>query len=355
MFRQLIRILPVAAAAVAFAGCATSAPAPHKLIKPRLLFTLPEMFNSPDAMTIGRDGNIYLSMNNAGNQDYPGLIMRISPDDGLTPFCTLPVHPKTGKVSPLGIAFGGDGNLYVADNQMFVSAERNLSRLLRINLKDGKPVGAVDVVAEGFNMANGIAVYGDQIFVNDTKIEEPAGQPLKSGTYRFRIKELKAGSPVRVTGWDDPHLVLRLTTQSGGGGRVGANGVACDNRGVLYVCNFGDREIVKVTFTPNGDVATTGILARDGGLESLDGLQFCAKDGLLYVADFLGNAVASVSPQTGAITILAKNPPGDGADGSLDAPSECIRRGNKLYISNIDITYGPNTKDAVHTMSVLDL
>jgi sugar lactone lactonase YvrE len=355
MLNRLIRILPAAAVACSLAGCATSAPAPGKLLKPRLLFNLPEMYNSPDGMTVGKDGNIYLSMNNKGNQDYPGLIMRISDDDKIKPFCMLPVHPKTGKVSPLGIVFGGDGNLYVADNQAFVTTEAGQSRLLRVNLKHGKPVGTVDVVAEGFTMANGIAAHGDQIFVNDTCMADTAGQPLKSGTYRFRLGELKAGAPVKVTGWDDPHVVLKVTTKAGGTGRVGANGVACDGQGALYVCNFGDREIIKATFTPKGDVAAVTTLAQGGGLESVDGLQFCHGDGLLYVADFLGNAVAAISPQTGAITILAKNAPGDGADGSLDAPSECLRRGNKLYISNIDITYGPNSHDNVHTMSVLDL
>lgn len=42
-------------------------------------------------------------------------------------------------------------------------------------------------------------------------------------------------------------------------------------------------------------------------------------------------------------------------DGSLDAPSECIRRGNRLYVANIDLTYGPNTSDDIHTIPVFEL
>jgi len=46
---------------------------------------------------------------------------------------------------------------------------------------------------------------------------------------------------------------------------------------------------------------------------------------------------------------------GDGKGGALDAPSECIRRGNKVYVSNIDLTFGPNTADEYQTMSVINL
>ena len=55
------------------------------------------------------------------------------------------------------------------------------------------------------------------------------------------------------------------------------------------------------------------------------------------------------------VVIVAKNGQTDGANGELDAPSECIRRGDKVYVSNIDLTFGPNTTDDVHTMSIIEL
>ena len=42
-------------------------------------------------------------------------------------------------------------------------------------------------------------------------------------------------------------------------------------------------------------------------------------------------------------------------EGQLDAPSECIRRGKKVYVSNIDLTYGPNEADSHHSISVFEL
>ncbi len=319
-----------------------------ELLSPMKTITLPKKYNSPDGMTIGADGYIYVAMNNVGDQSYPAKIARISPDDEITDFCDLPPHPKTGKASPLGIVFGSDGNLYVADNQTFVTEERALSRLLRINIVNGKAVG-VDVVVTGMTMANGVSSSGDYIVVNDTNIVPD--YPLKSGTYRFSLKQLDSG-PIAVTGLGDPNLIIEMTTENADF-QVGANGVAYGSDGSMYVCDFGDAEIWKTTFKPNGEVDSLEVLCKGQGLECVDGLQMDA-DGILWTADFLGNAIASICPDCGNVTIWAKNAPGDGSNG-MDAPSECIRRGNKVYVSNIDLTYGPNTQDDIHSMTVYEL
>jgi len=73
------------------------------------------------------------------------------------------------------------------------------------------------------------------------------------------------------------------------------------------------------------------------------------------VADFLGNAVVKIDSKSGAVTVVAKNGESDGADGSLHSPSECIVRGNKLYVSNINLAYGPHKSSKLYTISVVDL
>ena len=55
------------------------------------------------------------------------------------------------------------------------------------------------------------------------------------------------------------------------------------------------------------------------------------------------------------MTTIAKNGETDGKDGELDRPSEPCVRGNSVYVANIDLTYGPNTSDDVHTISVFEL
>lgn len=333
------------------AGCATKV-AVTKTYQPTAI-KLPDKYNSPDGMTIGKDGCIYLSMNNAGEDfkfKYPAKVLRITAKDKIEEVTDLPKHPETGVASPLGIVFGSDGNLYVADNQMFATSKRGMSRLFRVNM-EGSKAKSVDVVATGLNMANGITARGDAIYLCDTTLD--TATPMTSGVYRFTLSELKAATPVRVTGIGDPHLIFTLKTKNPEH-KVGANGIAFDPRGNLYVCNFGDVEIWKLTLDANGNVATSGVFVQGGGLESVDGLQ-CDTQGNLWVADFLGNAVACIPTRTGQVNIIAKNAVSDGAYGELDAPSECIRRGNKVYVSNIDISYGPNKADSVHTISVIDL
>jgi len=333
------------------AGCATKVTV-TKTYQP-VAIKLPDKYNSPDGMTLGKDGCIYLSMNNAGEDfkfKYPAKVLRITPRDKIEEVSDLPKHPETGVASPLGICFGSDGNLYVADNQMFATTKRGMSRLLRVNM-DGSKAKSVDVVATGLNMANGVTAHGDAIYLCDSTLDTES--PMTSGIYRFTLSELKSALPVHVTGIGDPHLIFTLKTKSHDH-KVGANGIAFDPRGNLYVCNFGDVEIWKLTLDANGKVVSSGIFVRGGGLESVDGLQ-CDPQGNLWVADFLGNAVACIPTRTGQVNIIAKNAVSDGAYGELDAPSECIRRGNKVYVSNIDITYGPNKADNVHTISVIDL
>jgi sugar lactone lactonase YvrE len=337
---------------IAAAGCATRVKT-TELYTPTAIF-LPDKYNSPDGMSIGKDGCIYLSMNNAGEGfkfQYPAKILRITPTDKIEEVCDLPKHPETGVASPLGNCWGADGNLYVSDNQMFATQKRGMSRLLRVNMERGK-AKSVEVVATGLNMANGITARGDCLFVCDTTLDTEA--PMASGVYRFKLSELNAAQPVRVTGLGDPHLIFTLKTKNPQH-HVGANGIACDRKGNVYVCNFGDVEIWKLTFDATGKVKTSAVFAQGGGLESVDGLQYDAAGENLWVADFLGNAIACIALKTAQITIVAKNGISDGAYGELHAPSECIRRGNKVYTSNIDITYGPHVAHKVHTISVIDL
>jgi len=338
------------------AATGTTAPASapmYNMHKPSLLFKFEDKYNSPDGMSIGKDGYIYLSMNNKNLEfKYPAKIMRISPDDKYEEFSDLPNHPETGKVSPLGNGWGSDGNLYVADNQMFCSEKRGLSRVLRVVVKDGKAAG-VEVVATGLNMANGLACRGDCVFVNDSTLGTE--KPMPSGVYCFMISELKPEAPVAVSGLNDRHLVLKVLTQNPDPlYQVGANGLDFDSQGNMYVCNFGDAEVLKVTLDKDNKVTGSRSLAKGTGILSTDGVH-ADNAGNLWVADFMGNAIFKINSETCAVTLITMNAPCDGANGELHAPSEVIRRGNKLYVSNIDITYGPNVRHDTHTMSMIEL
>ncbi len=320
---------------------------------PRLLFDLPEKYNAPDGMCLTPDGTIYLSMTNANLKEYPAKILKITQDDKLVELCDLPAHPETGVACPLGISLGADGNFYVADNQSFATAEPNKARLFRINMQDGQVTG-VDVVAVGFNMSNAVACRGDFVYVTETNLDVTK-KPLPSGVYRFSMEELRADTPVKVTGIGDPHLIVQMETVTEDPAlQVGANGMAFDSKGNMYVCNFGEASIIKVTFDSQGNVATQREFVRGKGMLSTDGIFMDAND-VIWVADFIDNAVHSVDTKTGKVTTIARNGQTDGTDGLLDAPSEVCVRDGVVYVSNIDLTHGPNVNDRPYTMSAIDL
>lgn len=339
----------------ALVGCVACSGGQGSLKTPVLLSgeILPKEYSSPDGYALGKDGNLYLSMNQkASNWTYPAKIMRITQDDKLELFCDLPLNPKTGKCAPLGLAFAEDGNLYVSDNQSFCTDELFQSGIIRVKLENGKPVGS-ELVVSGFNMSNGMTSRGRFLYVAETNLA--TADKFMSGVYRFSLDELKSGETLRVTGIGDPHLILTFETKDPDH-QVGANGVSMDSKGRLYVCNFGDAEVMRYELDAQGGVVSGGLFCKATGLLSCDGLQIDADDNL-WIADFRGNAVGMID-QNGNTTVVAKNSvPTTGEKGELDAPSECIRRGDKVYVSNIDIDYDldKQSADPVQTISVIHL
>ena len=346
-------LIPVCLAAVMLSGCIevplggepVSTPA---LKSAALAVDLTGRYTNPDGMCL-KDGWVYVVMNNLASGK-PAKIVRISPDDKMEEVIELSVHPKTGVVSPLGIVFAKDGALYVNDNQNFAGKGLGLSRILKVSFERHRAV-KVETVAEGINEANGMTTFGEFLYITDTTFGTK--NPHTSGVYRFALSELVPEKPVQVkAGPEDPHCIGSFATT--GKWPVGANGITADSAGNLFVCNFGDAVLWKMKFEPCGKVKEFKpfVDCRPFGAESLDGAQYDGEGGI-WIADFIGNAVVRVDTATAAVKIIAKNLPGDGKDGSLDAPSECIRRGNRIYVSNIDLTFGPNTADAFQSISVI--
>ena len=346
----------VLAAAFLAAGCAETPSEPTSaapaLKQPKIAIELPEEYNTPDGMVLDtKTGDILLSCPNFNDDTHPAKIVRIDTSDKMTDVVTLPLHPDTKKAGPLGIDIAPDGNLYVADNQSFGTDEIK-SRLWRVVMENGKAT-KVEVVATGFFMANAVACRGDCVYVTESKFD-PKAKPFQSGVYRFTISELKADDPVTLEpGGKDPHVIVTFGTKDPDW--VGANGMGFDADGNMFVCNFGDAQIVKITFDALGKVASQKVLAEGSGMKSCDGMKVDLKTGDIYVADFLGNAVHKVDGKTGKVTTIARNDNTDGTGGLLDRPSEVCLRDGKIYVSNIDLALAGNEYDKPHTISVIEL
>ena len=316
---------------------------------------LPEDVSTPDGMTVGKDGKIYL---NVLNLQVPAVaaVWTIDGNDKLEKLIDLPKHPDTEDVYPLGIAEGADGNFYVADNQTFGNNMDHQSRLLRVVMDRDKAV-RVETVATGIIAANAVEAFGDRIYVSETCLINEA-DPHQSGLYKFEISELKADNPVEIApDGADKRLVARFTTVADDWRKgVGANGVAICPCGMLFICNFGEASVLKARLGDDGMLATPLMtLVKGDGIGSTDGMRYVDEWKALVVADFFSNAIHLVDAKSGEVKTLLQNPNSDGAGGKLDKPSEPCVRGSKIYASNIDLPYDGNESDKPDSLIVIPL
>lgn len=324
------------------------------------MIELGDAYKTPDGMTYNpKDDNIYLVVPAAlGEGDAPLLV--VQPDNTVKEIFRIPASPETKHAGSLGIAFGPDGNLYVADSQEICGHPDHKGRLLRVVFEDGKPVRC-ETLATNFVAPNGLTILGDKIYFCETRVTEDTPSPLISGLFCFDIDELDPEKPYKAKPYvseedKDPHFIFQFETKDPDW-RVGANGCASSDDGKVYVANFGDEQIYELSFNEDGtkiqnirEVVHNG----EGQIKSIDGIKYDDARDVIYAADFAGNAIHEICAQTGKVKTLKTNPVGTGANGDLDRCSEVCRRGNKLYISNIDLPF-ENENDGPHSLSIIDL
>ena len=325
-------------------------PDQNQNLTPRLAYTLPEQYNTPDGLALTPDNNMLLSVPNAGNPAFPAAILRLT-DQGYELFATPTPSPETGKASPFDLAYGPDGNVYYADNQ-FTNNPSYKSRLMRIRIVNGQAT-TIEPVVLGFRQSNAVVWKGNTLYVSDSQWDTPE-RPRDSAIFRFDLGELNGGPVQLQPGFSDPHILATFTTKPNPDGDLGADGIDFDSQGNLFTGIFDDGTMYKLTLRADGSVESKTEFAQ---LPCVDGIVINRLNNTIFVCDAKTNAIRIVSP-AGVVRLLAQNGDTDGTDGRLDEPAEPLLRNGKLYISNFDVPM-PGTVnklfDAPHTLSVLEL
>jgi len=319
------------------------------MLKPELLMILPDYVCTPDGMEVDREGNLILSCPNFAQDDLSGCMVRIDKERNVRKWFDVPVHPETRIARNMGIAFDKEGFLYVCDNQGW-SGKKDTSfkgRVLKIKADKEGNIDRCKVVANGMEHPNGIRIKGDYMYLTQsclTKVKDKSGK-LVSCVYRFGLNE----ENIEITNTlEDPHIFATFITHNPDC-QYGADGIVFDKKGNLYVGNFGDGAINKITFASDGSAAENVVFAKDPSqLKSTDGM-IMDDDGNIYVADFSDNAIAKVYPN-GTIERIAQSPDCDGLDGGLDQPGEPIIWQGILVASCFDLVTGEGKVNTKHEM-----
>ena len=338
----------------------------------QLRVELPSSCNTPDGMALLPDNSIILSVPNFNDETQPSLLIRVTPDNKAETFYefTMPYPGLTApidRIGPMGIVYSPSNNsLYFADMQLKEMNQN--SRLWRLELKDGK-VDRMVLVASGFNVSNGLTIKDDYLYVTESVlrssadpkpaegVEPPATfqDPLISAVMRFKLDEenVQLSKPLE----SDPHVVATLKSHKTAW-PFGADGIAFDSKGNLFVGAFGDGIMYKLTFDAAGNVVSNEEFAKDPRMINCDGMSCDKATDKLYVADSAANAIQIINPDGTVETLAVNDDVTDKRSGMLDQPCEALLRGDTIVVSNMDWPF-PGFKNKGYqlpaTLSVIPL
>ncbi|HEX2273452.1 MAG TPA: SMP-30/gluconolactonase/LRE family protein [Acidimicrobiales bacterium] len=236
----------------------------------------------PESLAVDRRGTIYVSLAPIGQ------VRAVAADGGQRVVATLPVGSGFGA---LGLAFGPRDDLYVAVST-FDPATNGVYRVGRNGTTTRLP-GTETIV-----LPNGLAFdRRGNLFVTDS-VDGAIWRVPHGGTAELWLRHpLLAGDNTAP-----PPVPL------------GANGIAWHN-GTLFVTNTETGSVITVPVGRNGSPGAPAVLARGPALVGADGLAIDAT-GNLYIAVNGQSTVVRVSSDGANVTTLAT-----AADG-LDFPSD---------------------------------
>ena len=262
-----------------------------------------------NAVSVATDavGNVYFSADNAVFKvDQSGVLTRLAGSS------TLPGYSGDGGLAtsarfngPSGVAVDGSGNLYIADQGNQVIREVAAA------------TGIIATVAgngtQGYSGDGGPAISAELLCPAGVAVDRSGNLYIADTCNRAIRKVAATGIIATVAGNGTPGY------SGDGGPAAGAEleyptGVAVDGSGNLYIADYGDNKIRKVTAATGiiTTVAGTGIYGYSGDGGPAASAQLSSPSGVavdgsgnLYIADTYNSVIRMVAAATGIITTVA--------------------------------------------------
>jgi sugar lactone lactonase YvrE len=262
----------------------------------------PMLGELPEAMTLDAAGNLYLSM-------VSGEIKRVTPDGQPSTFAMLPSPGEEGFVT--GLAFGPDGGLFVG----LVSFDPDTHGVWRVAPPDGEAelFAALDMESG----ANGL-------------VFDSAGTLYVSDSFGGQILTVSDDGDVSL--WSDDPL-LEAVQPEPFPFPIGPNGIALDaGEANVYAVTTGTGRVVRIPVEADGSAGAAELVVEDVALIGADGVAFDA-EGNLYVANIAQDTINLVSPD-GNVSIVAQGAP-------LNDPSDVLfgtgAHADTLFVTNFSV------------------
>ncbi|MGJ8679447.1 SMP-30/gluconolactonase/LRE family protein [Paraglaciecola sp.] len=340
-FRQLALISATTAALMLPFSIMAGSLTPAKLFA-----NLPDNCPTPDAFDIAPNGSLTLTCPNYANRKLQGELYSLSAEGLVTHLVTVPKLKQKNKANPMGLAYGPEGELYIADSR----GPKN-GRILRLTFNNNK-IESTQVIASGLN-PNGLRYHQGYIYVTQPKMPKVKSKKSTSAVYRFKATD----SNLKMTNTlADTHIIFSVETQNPVR-QFGLDGLVFDQQGRLYTTDFGDGTIYRLTLNKDGLVTNKETYAQVPNTTGVDGMAIDPA-GNLYLAGFSQNQILKVDTQQ-KVTVIADYPDNNGSNGQLDQPADLIVYKNKLIISNFDLMVSKGMLNSKHskpyTLSVIDL
>ncbi len=263
--------------------------------------------NLPEGIAADPRGRIYASSLNFNAATGPANICVLDRDGRIVDLIAVEPATPTGVARLLGMLFVPNEGLYVGDI--------GGGRVLRINVR----THAATTIATGFQAPNAIA-------------RDRRGNLWVSDSFPGTITKIAPGGA--TTTYSYP---TELAPRAGETPGFGANGVAFDgHERFLYVAETSRDQIYRIRYD-NGTLGTIELFAQgvaNGALDGADGIAFDVK-GNLYVCSNQSDEIA-VLDRSGHVVAEYR---GAGAD-AFSSPASLVFRGRTVYVADLALFHG---------------